>query len=127
MGATGVALHRLSRSDDAVIHHQWDHTLPPALTIDPGDEVEIETRTGDDGQFTRKSTAADLATFDRSRLHALSGPIFMRGADPGDTLVVHIRLIATGDWGFTMQREGAGFLPGFGSWLRTWRLDRAPP
>ena len=56
------------------------------------------------------------------RLHALSGPIAVVGAKPGDTLAVHILDVRPASWGFTMQRPGAGFLLGFPTYLKTFDL-----
>jgi len=85
-----VAADTLRRDDDRNIHFRWDAALPPVLTIDSGREVVIETRSGEDDQFRPDSTPADVASMDMRRLHALSGPIYVRGAEPGDTLAVHI-------------------------------------
>jgi acetamidase/formamidase len=117
-----MAPDTLRRDDDRNIHFQWDAALPPVLTIDSGDEVVIETRSGEDGQFRPDSTPADVAAMDMRRLHALSGPICVRGAEPGDTLAVDILSVSTADWGFTMQRPGAGFLRGFPDYFRAYRL-----
>jgi acetamidase/formamidase len=117
-----MAADTLRRDDDRNVHFHWDATLPPALTIDAGDEVTIEIRSGEDDQFRPDSTPTDVARMDMRRLHALSGPIFVRGAEPGDTLVVHILDVVTAEWGFTMQRPGAGFLLGFPDYFRAYRL-----
>lgn len=120
-----MTLHRLDRVTDRHIHYGWDAARPPVLVVQPGDEVQIETRTGDDGQFGPGSSTDDLLTFDRNRLHALSGPIAVEGAEVGDTLVVRIVDVTTADWGFTMMRPGAGLLTDFEPWLRTFPIDRS--
>ncbi|HEY3061250.1 MAG TPA: acetamidase/formamidase family protein [Chloroflexota bacterium] len=112
----------LRRDDDRHIHFRWSAALPPALTIDTGAEVIVETRSGEDDQFRPESVAADVRRMDMRRLHALSGPIFVRGAEPGDTLAIHIRDVQTADWGFTMQRPGAGLLLGFPDYFRAYAL-----
>lgn len=117
-----MAPDTLRRDDDRNVHFQWDASLPPVLTVDSGSEVVVETRSGEDGQFRPDSTPADVAAMDMRRLHALSGPIFVRGAEPGDTLAVEVLQISTADWGFTMQRPGAGFLLGFPDYFRAYRL-----
>ncbi len=118
-----VAPETLRRDDDRNIHFRWDAALPPVRTIDSGREVVIETRSGEDDQFRPDSTPADVASMDMRRLHALSGPIFVRGAEPGDTLAVHILDVATAEWGFTMQRPAAGLLLGFPEYFRAYRLS----
>src|SRR4051812_13601401 len=81
---------RLERPDQTAIHYRWDASLPPRIAVDPGTEVIVEARPGDDGQTLANSTADEPEPFDYRRLHALSGPIAVRGAEPGDTLVVRI-------------------------------------
>ncbi|HET9456874.1 MAG TPA: acetamidase/formamidase family protein [Candidatus Limnocylindrales bacterium] len=117
-----VAVHRLAATDNAV-HFAWSGGLPPALTVEPGDRVVVETRTGDDGQLAPGMGPDALDTFDFSRLHALTGPIAVRGARPGDWLAVHVEEIATGPWGFILQRPGAGVLRGFDPYLRFLDLE----
>jgi acetamidase/formamidase len=112
----------LRRDDDRNIHYRWNAALPPVLTIDSGAEVIVETRSGEDDQFRPDSGPADVARLDMRRLHALSGPIFVRGAEPGDTLAVHILEVTTADWGFSMQRPGAGLLLGFPDYFRAYTL-----
>jgi acetamidase/formamidase len=115
---------RLERGDQGAIHYRWDASLPPRVTIDPGSEVVIEARPGDDGQTLLNSTYDDPRPFDYGRLHALSGPIAVRGAEPGDTLVVRILELVPADVGFTMMRRNAGLLTDFEPWARTYRLNR---
>jgi acetamidase/formamidase len=121
---TGAPPLRISRGDQSAIHYRWDASLPPRITVDPGTEVVIETRPGDDGQALLNSTSDDPKPFDYGRLHALAGPIAVRGAEPGDSLVVHILELVPGDVGFTMMRRDAGLLTDFEPWTRTYRLDR---
>lgn len=92
------------------LHWRWDNALPPALTIDPVDTVVFETTDATGGQLTPDATLADLLTVDRDRLHTITGPVAIRGASPGDTLVVHILEIVPREWGFNWNRPGAGLL-----------------
>lgn len=116
-------LHRLERSDSRVIHSRWDPAIRPVLTVAPGDEVIVECRAGDDGQLRRDGTSADVDAMDRSRLHALTGPIEVAGARPGDVLAVHVLEFGLPEWGFTMIRPGAGVLDAEPSWFRVFDID----
>jgi formamidase len=91
-------------------HNRWHPDLPPALTVDPGDEVAVDCRDGLDGQITPATLDADLATLDLRRGHPLSGPIAIRGAAPGDVLKVEILAIETDDFGSTAVIPGFGLL-----------------
>ena len=93
------------------IHNRWNRDLPPALTIDSADTVVFETRNASDDQVVRESTTADFPRIDRGRTHALTGPVFVRGAEPGDALEVRILNVQVEDWGFQMVAPGQGFLP----------------
>lgn len=99
-------LHYLADS----IHYCYDKSIPPALTIAPGDTVVIGCREAADGQFTPDSTTALLKTLDWNRIHALTGPIFVEGAAPGDVLAVEVLEIAHHGWGWTCVLPGFGLL-----------------
>src|SRR5260370_3544908 len=117
-----MAVYSVRRDDDRNIHFKWNAALPPVLSVPPGSEVIVETGSGEDDQLQPTSTAADVDALDMRRLHALSGPIAVAGAEPGDTLAVLILEVAPARWGFTMQRPAAGFLHGFPTYLRTFDL-----
>jgi acetamidase/formamidase len=64
-------------------------TLPPAVEINEGEEIALETRDGLDGQITPHSTLPIfLRTLDAGAVHPLTGPVFVKGAEPGDMLEI---------------------------------------
>jgi formamidase len=89
-------------------HFHWDNQLPPALELEPGDIVELVVRDASDGQITERSLASDIARLDFERVNPVTGPLYVRGAEPGDALVVEVLDLALGSWGWT------GIIPGFG-------------
>jgi formamidase len=91
-------------------HNRWHPDLPPALVVEPGDEIVIDCRDGLDGQITPATLDADLLAVDLDRGHPLSGPIAVRGAEPGDVLKVEILAIETDDFGSTAIFPGFGLL-----------------
>jgi acetamidase/formamidase len=97
--------HQLDRSR---VHFTWNPAHPPAIEIDPGDVVHCWTDEVTGGQVSRQSGAEALAAVDLSRIYPLAGPIYVRGAEPGDALVVEILALQPDDWGWT------GILPGLG-------------
>jgi acetamidase/formamidase len=97
--------HRLSREQ---IHYGWDNSIEPALTVRPGDTIELETVDASGGQLTKDSTAADVARVDFARVNPVTGPVFVDGAEPGDALKVTILRFQPSGWGWT------GNIPGFG-------------
>jgi len=104
-----MAEHRLDASS---VHHEWNNALPPRLTLDPGDTVVFDTRDAADGFYTRRSTHADVAARGPFRGHPLTGPVSVRGARPGDALVVEVlEVVPALDFGWTHIRPGRGLLP----------------
>jgi acetamidase/formamidase len=101
--------HRL---DATQVHYEWNNALAPRLTIDPGDTVVFDTRDAADGYYSRASTHADVLARGPFRGHPLTGPVHVRGARPGDTLVVEVLDVRpNADFGWTAIRPGRGLLP----------------
>ena len=94
-----------------VTHDRWNRELPPRLEIDSGDEVEMEMRDSSGGQVQPDWTAAQFSQLDRNRIHTLTGPIYMRGAEPGNSLQIEILSVAHLGWGWTSLIPGLGLLP----------------
>ena len=111
--------------DDSVVHAFWDKNYPARIEIDAGDTVVFECREATDGQLTPESDHETLAAVDSSRVHALTGPVFVKGARPGDALEVEILALKHKGWGWT------GHMPDFGllaeefdyHYLQHWRLE----
>jgi acetamidase/formamidase len=117
--------HRLTRER---VHYAWDRNVPPLLTIDPGETVVFETRESSDGRITRGTSVENPPTKPRAPGHPLTGPVFIRGAQPGDTLEVEILELRPGDWGYTAFYPGRGLLPeDFDRpFFQIWDLTRDP-
>ena len=94
----------------APTHSRWNRSLPPRLEIDPGDSVHFECVEAAGGQVRPGMSIEELATIDRGRVHALTGPVFIRGAAPGDVLEIEILHLAHHGWGYSTIVEGLGFL-----------------
>jgi len=90
------------------IHYKWDNSLPPAIEIEPGDVVHCETDEVTDGQIKPGMPASVLGSLDFDRLYPLAGPIFVKGAAPGDVLEIEILSMKPLEWGWT------GIIPGLG-------------
>ena len=91
-------------------HNRWHPDIPPALKVDPGEEVVLQTRNAFDGGVTPSSTSDDIRSVDLNLVHPLKGPVYVRGAAPGDLLEVSILSIEPAAWGFTTILPGFGFL-----------------
>jgi amidase len=98
-----AAAHRLSR--DQVIW-SFGPELEPVLEIEPGETVTFETNDCFTGQITSEN---DLVTeIDLERINSATGPVAVKGAEPGDSLVAEILDVRPIEWGV------ATLIPGFG-------------
>lgn len=113
-----MAHHALNPTPETVHWGYFDATIPPRLTMDPGDTVTIDTVSGG------KLHVEDLSILrpDHREIveklapvlgpHILTGPVAVRGAAPGDTLEVRIKAIElTVDWGWNVILPLRGTLP----------------
>jgi formamidase len=94
-------------------HNRWHEDIEPVVEVDPGDTVVYETRDAFDGQLNRESTAEDVGNLDLSWVHPLTGPVFVKGAEPGDLLEVKLVAVEADpweQWGYTVEVPGFGFL-----------------
>ncbi|BAY73667.1 acetamidase/formamidase [Nostoc linckia NIES-25] len=101
----------------------FSHLLNPALTIDSGDTVDVETYTG---YYLYDKAPPEFLTPEFLDIchnllperkiaggpHLLTGPIYVRDAQPGDVLEVKLEAIAPSlPVGFNAIRTGWGALP----------------
>lgn len=102
-----ATIHDL-KAQPGTLHGYFSRELPPALAIDPGDTVRfscldsnwgLEPYNGVDLQ--RREFTGRIPVMDDG--HALTGPVYIRDARPGQTLAVHINALEVGQWGFTMS------------------------
>ena len=91
-------------------HNRFHPDIPPILTVDEGEEVVLATRDGVDGQFGPGTTEADIAIMNAGAVHPLTGPVFVKGAAPGDVLEIEFLDIIPQPYGFTSIVPGLGFL-----------------
>jgi acetamidase/formamidase len=105
-----------------------DH--PAALAVDPGDTVLVRSLDAS-GYLARQRFAGEdqPKMFPEGRGHCLTGPIEVRGAQPGGMLALRLRALRPGDWGWTVAAardtpvtRRLGLAGGPPSWL-LWDLD----
>ncbi len=82
-------------------HYGWNKETPVALTISPGDIVELDVSDASDGIIKQNSTVSDVALLGGERANPLIGPIFIEDAKVGDVLEVEIIDFETSNWGWT--------------------------
>jgi acetamidase/formamidase len=119
------AEYTLMPSPQTVHIGHFSAALKPVLTINSGDIVTIETATSLDPVEIDQSGAVPPSVVPEHQRaihrevkdrgpsgHVLTGPIFVNGAQPGDTLEVRILEIDLAvDYGYNRQRPYTGALP----------------
>jgi formamidase len=91
-------------------HNRWHPDIAPLIEVEPGEEVVLETRDASDCQIKPGMTVADLTNLDAKVAHPLTGPVYIKGARPGDLLEIEYLDILPQPCGWTRNRPGAGFL-----------------
>lgn len=98
-------MHRISRQH---IAYRIDKDLPPILEINPGDTVALETYDARTGTIQSEDDLLDHPHPDGA--NPTTGPVYVRGAEPGDALVVDIEKIDLAPEGFLAVKAGEGLL-----------------
>ncbi len=91
-------------------HYKWDNSISPAVEIELGDIVHFDTEEVSGGQLKKGDPASELGNLDFNKLYPLGGPVYVKGAHPGDILEVEIIQLKTGDWGWAAILPGLGLL-----------------
>jgi formamidase len=99
-----------------VLHNRWHPDIPIVSWVKPGDQFRIECVDWTGGQIANDDSARDIKVVDLTKVHYLSGPIGVKGAEPGDLLqvdILDVGVLASSQWGFTgifAKENGGGFL-----------------
>jgi len=102
-----VSEHQLSAEPT---HSVWDRNLEPRLHIASGDQVQFACEDASGGQVHPAMTVEEFQTIDRSRIHALTGPVWIEDAEPGDVLQIDVLATQHRGWGWSSVIPGLGFL-----------------
>ena len=123
--------HRLAPGPGTAVD-VFSRDTPTALIVDPGDVVVVESLDAG-GHLERQREPGELrpVLFEEARGHCLTGPVDVRGAEPGDVLAVHLEALTPGDWGWTTAggrdtwlNRRLGVAGGIPAWL-LWEIDEA--
>ena len=109
----GISIDRKKRLRDEphTGHNRWHPDIPPVIEVEPGEDVTLETRDAVDLQIGPRTTVADLEKMERTVAHPLTGPVYVKGARPGDLLEIEYLDIVPERYGWTRFSPGFGFLP----------------
>ncbi|OZV68150.1 acetamidase/formamidase family protein [Winogradskyella aurantia] len=108
-------------------HNKFSSKIPPVLIVTDGSIIEAFTQEATGGQLNINSTIEDLKRVDMDKVHTLTGPIYVEGAEEGDVLAVDLLDLEPGDWGWTAMEPEFGFLTGEheSELFKTYELDKA--
>ena len=123
-GASKAAVYKLRATPKTIAWGYYAANTAPVLRIHSGDSVEMET------VITNSPAHLEAAGVPPSEIesslrdiyrevtdkgpggHILTGPVYVEGAEPGDTLEIRIRSIRLAlPYAYNAFRPGAGFLP----------------
>ncbi len=111
-----VDINKSAEKQDMLPHNRWHPDIPFVASVKPGEDFRIECLDWTGGQIVDDKDATDMRDVDLTKVHYLSGPVEIAGAEPGDLLVVDILDIGAfqeSEWGFTgifARENGGGFL-----------------
>ncbi|KAL5485966.1 hypothetical protein ACEPAI_7010 [Sanghuangporus weigelae] len=86
------------------LHNRWHPDIPPVTTVKPGDVFKVECIDWTGAQIGNNDNSDDIKNIDLTKIHNLSGPLAVEGAEPGDCLVVDILDVQPFEkmpWGYT--------------------------
>lgn len=88
----------------------WPAEIDPVLVVEPGTGETIAFEVSDEA-YAQMDEFRDLTKL-TAVLNPVTGPVHIVGAEPGDTLAVHIHDIQLADTGWSIYLPGAGALAG---------------
>ena len=114
-------MERLEATPENLTVGYFERGMTPAIEIESGDVIDIETATHWGGRVTPETTLEDVmrlrtVEFPGVGPHTLTGPVRVRGAKVGSVLKVDILELDVIDFGFNLNfpgEMGTGLLPDF--------------
>ena len=109
-------MNKRPEDQEVKTHNRWHPDVPMVEWFKPGAEFRVECYDWTGGQIKNDNSANDIRDVDLTKVHYLSGPFGVEGAEPGDLLVVDlldIGALPDSQWGFTgifARENGGGFL-----------------
>ncbi|WP_051276491.1 acetamidase/formamidase family protein [Marmoricola sp. URHB0036] len=120
-----------------VLHNRWNRDLEPAVSVRQGEEIQLLCRDAlDIGDQARTLSPDGSMTLDLGRIHPMTGPVHVDGAEPGDILEVEILDVSPlVDFGYTTVSPALGLfgalrpesLAQFAPWMEASQLSDPSP
>ena len=87
----GVAGTKTLDGFSKVLHNRFNQDIPAVMSVREGEAVQFLCRDAlDIGTAARTLTPGGILTLDLAKVHPLTGPVSVEGAEPGDLLEVEI-------------------------------------
>ncbi|OJA14547.1 hypothetical protein AZE42_03167 [Rhizopogon vesiculosus] len=117
-----MSIHSLKRECANLV---FDNRIPPVLHVKSGDEVAFDCLDASNGQLTAESTVQSLGTLNMAEFNHVNGPVYVDGAQPGDTLQVDVLRIENPEWGWSALFPDFGLLADefTAPALKIWKLE----
>ncbi|HEX7125730.1 MAG TPA: acetamidase/formamidase family protein [Thermodesulfobacteriota bacterium] len=111
-GATGT--HHVLPATLETVQWGWlDPKEPPKLTIESGDTVAVETMMHSHDKIQPGVTMEEIVALRKANPgggpHSLTGPIYVKGAEPGDVMEIRILKIVPKPFGTNFNLPGKEF------------------
>lgn len=103
-------MKRVERSRES-LKYAFDFRHSPVLEVEPGESFTLETEDAPSGTYRTLDDAAQLLDawylkHSPPMANPVTGPVYVKGAEPGDTLVVYIERLELDTQGATYWRPG---------------------
>jgi acetamidase/formamidase len=113
-GRESTGKHYVLPANKDTVQWGWlDPTEKPKVVIDSGDTVSIETLRHSMDEIKPGASIDEIVKLRLANPgggpHSVTGPIYVNGAEPGDTLEIRIKKIVMKDSGFNFNLPGKQF------------------
>ena len=102
--------HQIDGTLPQNLHYKWSKNNKPIAKVGQGEPVRLKMPDCFANQLSETSGISDFKKLDPSLLDGASGPIWVEGAKPGDTLEIDIDEVKPGSWGLSMSEGHFGLL-----------------
>ncbi len=102
-----VADHTLTADQT---HNKFSSKIKPVLEVESGAIIEAFTQEASAGQIKCGDDVSVLDDLEFDPIHPLTGPVYVKGAKPGDVLKIKLLSIELVDCGWNSILPGFGFL-----------------
>ena len=103
-------MRRIERKRES-LHYTFDFRHAPLLKVKLGESFVLETEDAASGTYRTPEDAAQLPDppyrrHNPPKANPVTGPVYIEGVEPGDTLVVHVEQLEIDPQGVTYWRPG---------------------